>query len=64
MQVDSEMRNIDDASSEITNDIMGTCLSLIQVITTLQWDLVTIQIYSNGIIWTISSASWTLEFGI
>ena len=29
-----------------------------------KWDLVTIQIYSCGIIWTISSAIWPLEFGI
>ena len=28
-----------------------------------QYHLMTIQIYSSGIIWTISSANWPLEFG-
>ena len=28
-----------------------------------QLDLVTLQIYSSGIMWTISSANWSLEFG-
>ena len=28
-----------------------------------QLDLVSLQIYSSGIIWTISSANWPLEFG-
>ena len=40
-----------------------TCWSIAFKCWLPQLDLVTLQIYSSGIIWTISSANWSLEFG-